>query len=271
MWDGVDISGKTILVHAEQGFGDTFQFIRLAPMVAERGATVNLECQRELSALLQHVPGIARTISRGDPLPPFDVHCPLLSLPRALRLSPERVPAKVPYLSVDENLRKRWERKLEPQAGKFKVGIVWAGATIHPKDAERSMELKRFAPLAGMEGVSIFSLQKASGRAAEAGGFELLDYTAELHDFADTAALVMNLDLVIGVDTSVVHLTGALGRKVWTVLAFSPDWRWLLGREDSPWYPTMRLFRQSRAGDWETPMCAVEEALRGEVTKRFKA
>jgi tetratricopeptide (TPR) repeat protein len=265
MWDGGDISGKTILVHAEQGFGDTFQFIRLAPMVAERGATVNLECQRELSALLQHVPGIARTVSRGDPLPPFDVHCPLLSVPHALRLSPEQVSAKVPYLSVDDNLRKRWERRLEPQAKKFKVGIVWAGATIHPKDAERSMELKRFTPLAGIENVAIFSLQKASGRAVENVDFEVIDHTHELHDFADTAALILNLDLVIGVDTSVVHLAGALGRPVWTLLPFSPDWRWLLGREDSPWYPTMRLFRQSRVGDWEGVMRAAGEALRESV------
>jgi tetratricopeptide (TPR) repeat protein len=268
VWDGFDISAKTILVHAEQGFGDTFQFIRLAPMVSQLGATVNLECQRELSALLQHVPGVARTISRGDPLPPFDVHCPLLSLPRALRLEPDRIPAKVPYLSVDENLRRRWENRLQSHASRFKVGVVWAGASIHPRDAERSMDLNRLAPLAAIDGVTLISLQKAGARSSEPVGFDLLDFTAELHDFADTAALVMNLDLVIGVDTAIVHLTGALGRPVWTLLPYSPDWRWLMERADSPWYPTMRLFRQSRPGDWDEVMSRLAAALATKVKQR---
>ena len=248
LWDGYDIAGKTILLHAEQGLGDTIQFIRLAPLVAGRGATVNLECQRELFGLMQHIPGVARTVCRGDALPPFDVHCPLLTLPRALGLTLQSIPRETPYLSVDENLRRKWATRLQPHASEFKVGIVWAGARTHPRDAERSIGLDSFAPLAALPGVRLFSLQKGGPAGTS---FDLLDLTPELHDFADTAALVLNLDLVIGVDTSVVHLAGALGRPVWTLLPFSPDWRWLPAGDESPWYPTMRLFRQPEPGNWQ--------------------
>ncbi|MGD0464671.1 MAG: tetratricopeptide repeat protein [Tepidisphaeraceae bacterium] len=267
-WDGFDIAGKTILVHAEQGFGDVIQFVRLTPLVSARGATVNLECQREISGLLQHVPGIARTITRGDPIPPFDVHCPLMSLPRALRLSADSIPSPVPYLEVDENLRSRWEKRLRGYRDSFNVGIVWAGSRIHPRDTHRSMDLKEFDPLGDIGGVKLFSLQKGDeSRAGRAGALrcELVDFTDELHDFSDTAALMLNLDLVIGVDTAVVHLAGALARGVWTLLPFSPDWRWHLDRGDSPWYPTMRLFRQSQPGEWSDLMKQVAEQLRKHI------
>ncbi len=273
-WDGFDISGKTILVHAEQGFGDVLQFVRLTPLVSARGATVNLECQREISGLLQHVPGIARTITRGDPIPPFDVHCPLLSLPRALGLSADLIPSPVPYLQVDENLRNRWEKRLHEYRSSFKVGIVWAGSRIHPRDTHRSMGLKEFDRLGEIEGVKLFSLQKGDGGGsggAPPSGSNLADFTDELHDFSDTAALMMNLDLVIGVDTAVVHLAGALGRAVWTLLPFSPDWRWQLGRDDCPWYPTMRLFRQSKPGEWGGVMSRVADELKTHIGRAREA
>ena len=204
---------------------------------------------------MQHIPGVARTIMRGDPIPPFDLHCPLMSLPRALALSKDAIPCQTPYLSVDENLRGVRQIGLQPHRNSFKVGIVWAGSRIHPRDAHRSTELNEFDALGQIDGVKLFSLQKTDVpivRTAPNLRFELIDFADELHDFSDTAALVMNLDLVIGVDTALVHLAGALGRPVWTLLPHSPDWRWQLNRADSPWYPTMRLFRQSSPRDWPT-------------------
>ncbi|HSZ55099.1 MAG TPA: tetratricopeptide repeat protein [Tepidisphaeraceae bacterium] len=263
LWDGFDIAGKTILLHAEQGFGDTIQFVRLAPLVAARGATVNLECQPELEGLLQHVPGVARTVSCGDRLPPFDVHCPLLSLPRALGIGVKNIPAEVPYLQVDQNLSRKWGRKLKDHDGYRIIGVVWAGARTHRRDTERSIPIESLAPLNQIQGVRLFSLQKeVAPQGIRVPG--MVDFTTELHDFADTAAFIANLDLVIGVDTAVVHLAGALGRKVWTLLPYSPDWRWLLNRDDSPWYPTMRLFRQPGPGDWATVVGNVVESLSAE-------
>jgi tetratricopeptide (TPR) repeat protein len=274
LWDGFDkltaggfdISGKTVLLHAEQGFGDTIQFVRFAQSVAAKGATVNLECQRELAGLLQHIPGVARTITRGDALPPFDFHCPLLSLPRALGLTVENIPSKVPYLQVDQNLAKKWQNRLKQYEGSLKVGIVWAGARTHRRDPERSITLDAFAPLASIDGVQLLSLQKDATSELTSPSIanrklQIANFTPDLHDFADTAAFILNLDLVIGVDTAVVHLAGALGKKVWTLLAYSPDWRWLLGRDDSPWYPTMRLFRQPKPGDWAGPVAQVAHEL----------
>jgi hypothetical protein len=240
-------------------------------LVSQRDATVTLECPRELSGLMQHVPGVARTITRGDPIPPFDVHCPLMSLPRALALSTDTIPCQTPYLNVDENLRHRWTKRLSAYQSAFKVGIVWSGSRIHPRDAHRSIKLNEFEALGELEGVKLFSLQKsdpAISRTAAARCFELIDFTDELHDFSDTAALVMNLDLVIGVDTAVVHLAGALGRPVWTLLAYSPDWRWQLDRPDSPWYPTMRLFRQSSPGDWSALFQHVAAELSQQLSRR---
>ena len=260
LWDGFDINGKTILLHAEQGFGDTIQFVRFAQAVSEKGATVNLECQPQLAPLLQHIPGVARTITRGDPLPPFDFHCPLLSLPRALGLTLENIPNQVPYLQVDQNLARRWKNRLKEHENQLKIGIVWAGARTHRRDPERSISLDAFAPLAAIPGVRLFSLQKDASTQTRS-DFPLIDHTADVHDFADTAAFILNLDLVIGVDTAVVHLAGALGKKVWTLLPYSPDWRWLLHRDDSPWYPTLRLFRQPNPSDWAGTVAQVAHEL----------
>jgi tetratricopeptide (TPR) repeat protein len=267
LWDGsYDIAGKTILLHAEQGVGDTIQFARFAPLVAAKGATVNLEVQRELEPLFQGFPDVARTITRGDPLPPFDCHCPLLSLAFALGIvSHETIRSDVPYLTPHPPLVRRWQDALRPHAQSFKVGLSWAGSPIHRRDRERSMSLQQLASLGGVDGVTFFSLQKGDPSretAAPPEGLPLIDFTQQLHDFADTAALVSQLDLVITVDTAVAHLAGALGKPVWVLLQYSPDWRWLLGREDTPWYPTMTLLRQQALSDWSAPIAAATQKLR---------
>jgi hypothetical protein len=263
VWDGSDISGKTVLLHAEQGFGDTIQFCRYAPLVAERGATVIVECQPPLAALLQTLAGVKQVVPRGEPLPDFDLQCPLLGLPLRFGTTVETTPARVPYLHADEQRVARWREKIGQGDG-LRVGIAWAGAAGYGNDQRRSLTLSSFAPLAQIEGIRWYSLQK--GDAAKQAehprqGMHLFDFTSDLNDFADTAALIANLDLLICVDTAVAHLGGALGKPVWTMLPFCPDWRWMLGREDSPWYPTMRLFRQPTRGDW----LSVMQRIRGEL------
>ncbi len=248
-WDGGPLAGRTILLHAEQGWGDTIQFVRYAPLVAERGGRVILECQPELSQLFKGLRGVEQLMVLGDLLPPFDLHCPLLSLPAAMGTTVDSVPAEVPYLKADETAAASWRERLSVSGEKLKVGLVWAGRPTHTNDHNRSMRLSHFAPLSGIGNIVFYSLQK--GSAAAQSGLELIDFAAELNDFSDTAALVSGLDLVIAVDTAVAHLAGAMGKPVWVLLPMSADWRWLTNREDSPWYPTMRLFRQRRWGDWD--------------------
>jgi hypothetical protein len=253
-WRGEDPSGRTILLHAEQGFGDTIQFIRYAPLLAGRGARVIVECQPELQRLLGGVEGIQHLTARGEPLPPFDLHTPLLSLPLAWGTRVKTIPGNVPYIKPDPALVGAWRGRLAGDSA-LKVGLVWAGSPIRKDDRYRSLPLSSLAPLAGVKGVSFYSLQK--GKATEQAqnpppGMNLIDMTEEIKDFADTAALISHLDLVITVDTAVAHLAGAMAKRVWTMLEFVPAWRWLLNREDSPWYPTMRLFRQPAIRDWAT-------------------
>ena len=202
--------------------------------------------------------------SVAEPVPAFDVHCPLLSLPWACGTTLDTIPAQVPYLQADTAGVATWRQKLTGDTGRLKVGLVWAGSTENPNDRNRSIALAALAPLGQVPGVSLYSLQK--GEAGEQvrhlpAGMTVIDPTADLQDFADTAALIANLDLVIAVDTAVVHLAGALGRPVWTLLPLVPDFRWLLERADSPWYPTMRLFRQTTRGDWDGVIKRVGEAL----------
>jgi tetratricopeptide (TPR) repeat protein len=270
LWDGSDLSGRTILLHAEQGLGDTIQFIRYAPMVKEKGGTVVVLCQPELSRLLSGQLQIDRVVSDDASAAPFDVHCPLLSLPRVLKTTPGTIPGAVPYLSADSNLVEQWRQRISQQAPGLKVGLVWAGRPLNARDEQRSLELAALAPLAQVEGVEFYSLQKGEAGAQASSppaGMRMTDWTAELGDFADTAALVSNLDLVISVDTSVAHLAGALANPVWTFMAFSPDWRWKLNRSDTPWYPTMRLFRQPKWGDWNSAIEQVAEALRQKMAQ----
>ncbi len=256
-WQGQDIAGRTILLHAEQGLGDTLQFVRYAPLVAMRGARVVLEVQPSLVRLMAAMPGIARIVARGDPLPGFVAHCPLLSLPRAFATRLETIPAAVPYLHAEAAAVTAWRARLWGDRGLW-VGLAWAGsphaddAGAHLIDQRRSIALAELAALGDVDGVHLVSLQKTRpvAREDDLSGPTLIDPMAEVDDFADTAALVANLDLVISVDTSVAHLAGALGRPVWLLSRYDGCWRWLHGREDSPWYPNMRIYRQERPHDW---------------------
>jgi tetratricopeptide (TPR) repeat protein len=263
-WDGCPLEDRTVLLHTEQGLGDAIQFIRYLPLVAQRGGRIILECQAELQRLFQTIAGSCQIVARGQPLPAFDLHCPLQSLPRVFGTNLANVPHIVPYLHPDAEDARRWQHRLASHSPNVRVGLAWAGSPTHKNDRNRSIKLARLAPLGQVPGVRFFSLQKGEA-AAEAKtpppGMELVDWTEELKDFADTAALIDNLDLVIAVDTAVVHLAGAMGKLVWTLLPFVADWRWLLERQDSPWYPTMRLFRQPRIGDWDSVVTRVVEAL----------
>jgi tetratricopeptide (TPR) repeat protein len=268
-WTGEPLAGRTILLHAEQGFGDTLQFCRYAALVAEAGGRILLEVPRPLVRLLGTLPGVAQIVAYGEPLPDFDVHCPLLSLPYACRTTLETIPAGIPYLAADPAAVAAWRERLAAVRA-LRVGLVWAGGIrpsqpdMAPVDRRRSIALATMAPLAAVPGVSFVSLQKGEP-AAEAAvpppGMVLHDFTAELEDFADTAALVEALDLVISVDTAVAHLAGALGKPVWLLNRFDSCWRWLLDRDDSPWYPQLRQFRQPTPGDWASVLRGAAEAL----------
>jgi tetratricopeptide (TPR) repeat protein len=262
-WAGLPLKGRTILLHAEQGLGDTIQFIRYAPLVKQAGARVLVECQKPLVRLLAGCPGVDELIGRGDDLPPFDTYASLLSLPGVFRTSLETIPAGVPYLFADPGLIGHWRQELGGITG-FKTGIAWQGSPTHQNDRDRSIPASCFEPLARCSGLRLLSLQKAAGveqLQALAGRFPVTELGSRLDDFMDTAAVIMNLDLVITCDTAVAHLAGALGAAVWVALPFVPDWRWLLDRSDSPWYPTMRLFRQRERGNWQGVFEAIQEAL----------
>ncbi len=276
-WTGEALDGRTLLVHAEQGHGDTIQMARYLPMIAQRAGTppgrVLLTVARPLIRLLSGFPGV-QVFETGDVLPPFDLQCPIMSLPRAFATTLETIPSAVPYLHADPVRTAHWRRRAGELPG-LRVGIVWAG---NPRDMtmdrRRSIPLECLAPLAGMEGVSFVSLQKdvpPEAVRATAFGRALHDWTGELQDFAETACLIEALDLVIAVDTAVAHLAGALGRPVWLLNRADTDWRWLLGRDDNPWYPTLRQFRQQAAGDWDSVVarvcCALAEA-RGAAMER---
>jgi tetratricopeptide (TPR) repeat protein len=265
-WHGEPVAGRTILLHAEQGFGDTIQFARYTPMVAARGARVVLEVQPALVSLIASLPGTATIIARGDLLPAFDVHCPMPSLPLAFATRLETIPVQTSYLEAPANRIAQWRLRLTP--GAPRVGLVWSGNPRHKNDRSRSLPFDTLAPLIGVAGIDFVSLQKEP-RPADAEALarygNVLDLGPELQDFGDTAAVISLLDLVITVDTSIAHLAGALGKPVWIMLPTRVDWRWLLDREDSPWYPTARLFRQRAAGDW----AGVIARVRQELVSRF--
>lgn len=251
-WQGDPIEGRTILVCEEQGAGDTLQFVRYAELLKRQGATVVVQCRPQLIGLLESCRGVDRVTSTLGPLPPYDVYVSLPSLPGILGTSLVNIPANVPYLFADAALVGEWKDEL---TGKdFKVGIAWQGDPNHKANRYRSFPLEKLAPLAGMPGVGLFSLQFGAGREQLADlppACPITDLGDRLGDFHSTAAIMRNLDLVITCDSAPAHLAGAVGVPVWVALAFVPDWRWLLARTDSPWYPTMRLYRQSRPGDWE--------------------
>ena len=291
MWDGSsDLKGRTILVHTEQGYGDTLQFVRYVPRLADAGARVILECHHSLTKLLSRVRGVDRVIASGLALPDFDLHAPMLSMPRAFKTTLDRVPAEVPYLAAAPERVDDWNRRIaspspgtpdfgelpsglslrveDSRAGEGRgeglaVGVIWAG-NAQP-DPKRNVPGPMLSVLSGISGVRFFSLQRT-----DAGTYtppppelKLIDLSPHLSDFHETAAAMTALDLILTIDTATAHLAGALGRPTWTLIPFAPDWRWLLDREDSPWYPTMRLFRQTKLNEWGD----VLERVREEMTK----
>lgn len=264
LWDGSDLAGRTILLHAEQGFGDTIQFVRYAVLVSKRGGNVIIECQvNALKRLLLSVEGVAGVIVAGEPLPHFDCHLPLMSLPLVFGTTLETIPAHVPYLFAQTADIEKWRELLEFR-GTIRVGLVWSGRQSQVLNRKRSCPLSAFAQLASVPNVEFYSLQIGEGVEQISKcdpGFPLIDLTEHVHDFADTAAFISNLDLVVSIDTAVAHLAGALGVRTWILLPYSSDWRWLCGRQDSPWYPSMRLFRQPSQGDWTSLMKDVAGAL----------
>lgn len=264
-WQGEAGGGRTLLIHAEQGNGDSLQFCRYVPLAAARGWRVILEVQEPLVRLLRGLPGAERIIAQGDELPPFDVSCPMLSLPLVLGTTLDSIPAaSSPYLHADSGDVARWERRLAAETHP-RVGLVWAGRQRSQQphaaaiDRRRSLMPELLSPLFDLNGIRFFSLQK-DGPVAPA-GLPLIDVMAEMRDFADTAALISTLDLVISVDTAVAHLAAGMGKPVWLLDRFDPCWRWMHGRTDSPWYPSLRIFRQSRPGDWAGVVEAVKKQL----------
>jgi Flp pilus assembly protein TadD len=267
-WGGGPICDKTILVHAEQGLGDTLQFCRLASHVP--APDIILEVQPPLVRLLSTLQGPRTVIGRGERLPRYDLHCSLMSLPYALGTTLDTIPAKIPYLRAYPRDVETWQRRLANLPG-VRVGLCWAGGRSptnrlqNRDDDRRSLHLSALAPLATMEGISFVSLQTGSPAAQAAHppvGLNLYDFSAALQDFADTAALIECLDLVISTDTATPHLAGALGKPVWLMIRSDACFRWLQDRHESPWYPTMRLFRQTAPGDWNSVIRGVRDALR---------
>ncbi|MFV3077643.1 tetratricopeptide repeat protein [Niveispirillum fermenti] len=264
VWDGRDMKGRTLVVHDEQGVGDALQFVRYLPPLRARGIDIVLECNGQLTRLLGSMPGMDRVVGRYQPLPPHDAHVSLLSLPHLLGARIDNIPANVPYLATEPALEAEWAGRLAGFTG-LKVGLVWAGNPEFKADRLRSPGLAAFRPLLDVAGVSFFGLQKGAGRQDLESIGPLpacfTDLGPDIGDFADTAAIMANLDLVITSCTGPAHLAGALGRPTWTVLPFAPDWRWLEDRTDTIWYPTMRLFRQERRGDWTAVLARVMAAL----------
>ncbi|MBT3306747.1 MAG: tetratricopeptide repeat protein, partial [Alphaproteobacteria bacterium] len=259
-WDGSHLDGKTILLNCEQGFGDSIQFVRYAQTIAEMNGTVIVKCPPQLRTLFETVPGVDRVVTRLNRSVLFDVEASLPSLPKLLATDLDTIPAGVPYFTAPTD-----DTGTLNADDKLKVGIVWAGNPAHKNDQNRSIGLNVLAPLLNVEGIAFFSLQVGEGsQDIERFGLSqnIVDLGQDLGDFAATAKVLEALDLIISVDTSVVHLAGALGKPVWTLLPFVPDWRWLLKRDDSPWYPSMRLFRQQSPGDWQGVIESVETALR---------
>ena len=263
LWDGDPLHGQRILLRGEQGFGDAIQFIRYAPLVAERGGYVIVACDPVLYPIFRSIPGIREFVEPEKPIPPFDVHCPFLTLPHAFKTTLETIPAAVPYIWPDADLAAKWKSRMP--ADRLKVGIAWAGRRSHRLDRWRTMTLEQLAPIVQTPGVGFASLQTGEQSAQVRNlpaGVEIVDLSADLTDFSQTAAVIANLDLVITVDTAAGHLAGAMGKPVWVLLQYAPDWRWMLDRADTPWYPTMRLFRQKEFADWSGPIREIAEALR---------
>jgi len=270
-WEGQSLEGKRILLYAEQGFGDTFQFIRYGKVLKDMGAHVIVQTQHRLKNIISLCPYLDEVVSDREQLPPFDYHIALMSIPMVLKTTVETVPSEIPYLHAKEELCKEWEQKLV-QDKKLKVGICWQGnkqyrsTLIKKVVADKSIGLETFKPLASIPNVSLYSLQKVNGT-EQLDTVEHMDITTfgtfdeDAGPFMDTAAIIKHLDLVITIDTSIGHLAAGLGADVWIILPFPADWRWLLDRNDTPWYPNVKLFRQPERGDWKSVMSQVVKEL----------
>ena len=272
-WNGSSFKGKRLLVHYEQGFGDNLLFIRYLPMVKQRGGTVILEAREPLFKLFKQIDGVdefVRACPEGNaPDIEFDLHTSPLDMPGIFGTTLETIPCKIPYLHAEPAPTAYWRTRVDPEY--FKVGLVWAGSDLYGNNQNRSCRLEHFAPLAKIEGVKLYGLQK--GNAAKqveelSSDMEVIGLGEEFEDFTNTAGAIENMDLVISVDTSVLHLAGAMGKNVWALIAFEPEWRWMLDRQESPWYPTMRLFRQKKRQDWDELFGRVGEQLEILVGKR---
>ncbi|MBM0741865.1 glycosyltransferase family protein [Phormidium sp. CLA17] len=274
VWNGKPLAGRTLLLHAEQGLGDTLQFIRYAAIATQSGGRVIFTCHRPLIRLLSTLPGIAEFIPLGLPLPAFDVYAPLMSLPAILGTTLETVPHSVPYIHPPAS---DWQLPIATSSSNnnpqiLKVGIVWAGGSLYKQNYRRSLSLKQFDPVLDVSNIALYSLQKGIPQVeiAELGwDSRLQDLNHHLNDMADTATAIAQLDLIITVDTSVAHLAGAMGKPVWLLLSRVADWRWMSDRDDTPWYPTMRLFRQHQPGDWQELMQRVAEELKDQRDQRL--
>jgi Flp pilus assembly protein TadD len=267
-WDGSAFSDKPLLLIADQGFGDVIQFVRYIPWAAHRCPDLLIACSGEVQPILRQVAPQARQFVRWDNVPDYAAFCPLSGLPRLAGTRVETIPAPIPYLRADPGRVSRWADRLSGlvPSGYRRVGVIWAGRPTHNNDRNRSALLADFMPLANVAGIALLALQKGpkTGQAGEYyGRAPLINIGAEIDDYDDTMAILENLDLLVTVDTSVAHLAGAMGRPVWVMLPRAPDWRWLLGRSDTPWYPTMRLFRQQTARRWDDVVKAIANELAG--------
>jgi len=261
-WEGITNEGR-LLLYEEQGYGDTIQFARYCDIVSNKGIKVILLCSEPLKSIMKNVNGITEVYNYKEQLPEFDFHCPLSKLPLIFRTDLDNIPSNIPYISITPDLFSFWKNKINSERH-FKVGLAWAGNPEHRNDKNRSFPFEKYLPLFSLKNIKFYSLQigpSSLRKINKPEGIDIIDLTEDIKDFSDTAALIENLDLVISVDTAIVHLAGALGKKVWTLLPFSPDWRWMLNRDDSPWYPTMKLFRQTKSGDWDTVIKMVYSEL----------
>ncbi len=265
-WRGESLSGKRLLVWTEQGLGDNIMAMRFLPLLKNRRAQhLVVYCDPALARIVQGVSPVDKVVTRDLPIPfgEFDFHCPMMSLPLAFDTRVETIPNDIPYLFVPSGLKKEWAGKLAGTAG-LKVGLAWAGSKTFARDRLRSIRLERFSPMFGIPDVKFISLQKDEAAAQiRESGLEVLDWMDECGDVLDTAALIEQLDLVVSVDTGMAHLAGALGKPVWLLNRHESEWRWMLDRKDSPWYPTMRIFRQRDRGDWDAVLEDVASELRG--------
>jgi len=261
-WHGESLQDCTLLVWQEQGFGDFLQMIRFIPHLLQRGAKIVLECQPKLQHLMKSFPGISTLIKPAQNPGQYDKHCPIMSLPARLQTDLSNLPKQIPYISIPKDKLKKWS-KVFPKQKKTRVGLVWAGSTSHPNDYYRSMPLDEAIPLLQTSNVDFYSVQIKSSKDDKAllKKHQVTDLSKDIDDFADTAAIFQQLDLLIAVDTSVIHLAGALGRPAWLMVPAVPDWRWLLDRTDSPWYPSVQIFRQKKLGDWSSVIQSIKQAL----------